>query len=184
MIDHLLRTAGHWSDPAVRQKIITQAARILGARGAETWPDAFERLRNRLHLAPGILEHQTLTESIDRDHNPAGLHPGPHRRAQRPAPGPPHQARPPVTAALHRPTALCRKHDDPTRPHPAVITTRPRRSEALTWAQDRRMVRARTRASRYGRGRASRTCASRGRAVGSGIAKARLSQSNRDTVGP
>jgi len=69
MIDHLLRTAGHWSDPAVRQKIIEQAARVLGARGADVWLDSFERLRNRLHLAPGILEHQTVTESIDRDRN-------------------------------------------------------------------------------------------------------------------
>ncbi len=69
MIDHLLRTAGHWSDPAVRQKIIEQAARVLAARGAEAWRDSFERLHHRLHLAPGILEHQTLNESIDRDRN-------------------------------------------------------------------------------------------------------------------
>ena len=69
MIDHLLRTAGHWSHTDVRQKLIHQAARILGVRGSEVWLDAFDRLRNRLHLAPGILEHQTVTESIDRDHN-------------------------------------------------------------------------------------------------------------------
>ncbi len=69
MIDHLLGTAGHWSDPAVRQKIIEQSARILGARGSETWLPTFERLRNQLHLAPGILEHRTVTESIDRDRN-------------------------------------------------------------------------------------------------------------------
>jgi DNA primase catalytic core len=69
MIDHLLRTAGHWTDTAVRQKLIHQAARILGSRGAETWLDAFERLHNRLHLAAGILQHQTITESIERDQN-------------------------------------------------------------------------------------------------------------------
>jgi DNA primase catalytic core len=69
MIDHLLRTAGRWSDPAARQKMIEQAARVLAARGADVWVDSFERLRNRLHLAPGILEHQTLNESIDRDRN-------------------------------------------------------------------------------------------------------------------
>ena len=69
MIDHLLRTAGHWSDTDVRQKLIHQAARILGVRGSETWLDAIARLRNRLHLAPGILEHQTLTESMERDRN-------------------------------------------------------------------------------------------------------------------
>jgi DNA primase catalytic core len=67
MIDHLLRTGGHWSNADVRQTIICQAARILGSRGAETWAEAFERLHNRLQLAPGILEHQTITESMDRD---------------------------------------------------------------------------------------------------------------------
>jgi DNA primase catalytic core len=69
MIDHLLRTAGHWSDTDVRQKLIHQTARILGVRGAEVWLDATARLRNRLHLAPGILEHQTVTESMERDRN-------------------------------------------------------------------------------------------------------------------
>ncbi|GAB7007282.1 hypothetical protein JCM18899A_47570 [Nocardioides sp. AN3] len=69
MIDHLLRTAGHWSETDVRQKVIHQAARILGSRGSERWLDGFERLRNKLHFAPGILEHQTVTESIDRDRN-------------------------------------------------------------------------------------------------------------------
>jgi hypothetical protein len=69
MVDDLLHTAGHSSDPAVRQKMIERAAQILGARGAETWPPAFERLRHRLHLAPGILEHSMVTESMDRDRN-------------------------------------------------------------------------------------------------------------------
>jgi hypothetical protein len=69
MIDHLLRTAGHWSDTDVRQKLIHQTARILGVRGSEVWLDATNRLRTRLHLAPGILEHQTVTESMERDRN-------------------------------------------------------------------------------------------------------------------
>jgi len=69
MVDHLLRTAGHWSDTDVRQTIIHQAARILSSRGADRWADGFERLRNKLHLAPGILEHQTVTESMERDRN-------------------------------------------------------------------------------------------------------------------
>jgi DNA primase catalytic core len=69
MVDHLLRTAGHWSDTDVRQKIIHQAARILGSRGSENWLDGFERLRGKLHLAPGIIEHQTVTESMERDHD-------------------------------------------------------------------------------------------------------------------
>ncbi|WP_245994685.1 toprim domain-containing protein [Nocardioides immobilis] len=69
MIDHLLRTAGHWTETDVRQKLIHQAARILASRGSEHWLDGFERLRRKLHFAPGILEHQTITESIDRDRN-------------------------------------------------------------------------------------------------------------------
>ncbi len=69
MVDHLLRTAGPWSDTDVRQQIIHHAARILGSRGAENWLDEFERLRNKLHLAPGIIEHQTVAESIERDHD-------------------------------------------------------------------------------------------------------------------
>ena len=69
MIDQLLRTAGHWSDTDVRQKLIHQIARVLGVRGSEVWLETTTRLGNRLHLAPGILEHQTITESIERDHN-------------------------------------------------------------------------------------------------------------------
>lgn len=67
MIDHLLRTAGHWAETHVRQKLIHQAARILGSRGSERWLETFEHLRQKLHLSPGILEHQTVTESIERD---------------------------------------------------------------------------------------------------------------------
>ena len=69
MIDHLLRTTGHWSDTDVRQKLIHQTARVLGSRGSERWLDGFEYLRQKLHLAPGILEHQTVTESMERDRN-------------------------------------------------------------------------------------------------------------------
>jgi DNA primase len=72
MLDQLLRTAGHWSDPKVRQQIVEQAARILAARGPDTWTDSITRLNQRLHLSTGLLEHQTLTESIDRDHDLAG----------------------------------------------------------------------------------------------------------------
>ncbi len=69
MIDHLLRTAGDWTETDVRQHVIHQAARILGSRGPEHWLNGFERLRRKLHFAPGILEHQTVTESIERDRN-------------------------------------------------------------------------------------------------------------------
>lgn len=69
MIDHLLRTAGDWTQTDVRQQVIHQAARILGSRGSEHWLDGFEHLRRKLHFAPGILEHQTVTESIERDRN-------------------------------------------------------------------------------------------------------------------
>jgi DNA primase catalytic core len=75
MIDHLLRTAGHWSETDVRQTLIHQAARILAVRGSDRWLDGFERLRHKLHFAPGILEHQTVTESMERDRNrPAYAH--------------------------------------------------------------------------------------------------------------
>ena len=72
MIDQLLRTCGHWSDTDVRQHLIHQMARILNVRGPEHWLDTAERLRTKLHFAPGILEHQTLAESIERDRNPGG----------------------------------------------------------------------------------------------------------------
>ena len=32
------------------------------------WKIWKRRLRNKLHLAPGIIEHQTVAESIERDH--------------------------------------------------------------------------------------------------------------------
>ncbi|WP_085870552.1 MULTISPECIES: MobF family relaxase [unclassified Nocardioides] len=69
MIDNLLRTAGHWTDTDVRQKLINQTAQLLAVRGSEHWLPGCERLRAKLHLAPGILEHQTVTESMDRERN-------------------------------------------------------------------------------------------------------------------
>jgi hypothetical protein len=72
MLDQRLRTAGHWSDPTVSQKIVEQAAHILAARGADTWMDSFTRLNRRLHLSTGFLEHHTVTASIDRGRNPTG----------------------------------------------------------------------------------------------------------------
>ena len=69
MINHLLRTAGPWSEADVRQHLIHQSARILCSRSPERWPKSFQDLRAKLHLAPGIVEHQTLTESIERDRN-------------------------------------------------------------------------------------------------------------------
>lgn len=71
LVDHIVDTAGDRSDPDVRQKVITQVARVLAARGAETWPAAFDRVRGRLNLAAGIVDHQTLNESVDRDRNRA-----------------------------------------------------------------------------------------------------------------
>ena len=72
MLDHVLRTAGHWSDPGVRQQIVEQAARVLAARGPDTWTDSITLLNHRLQLSTGILEHHTLTESIERAHDLAG----------------------------------------------------------------------------------------------------------------
>jgi len=56
----------------VRQKLVEQAAQILAARDVDAWMDSFTRLNRRLHLSTGFLEHQTLTESIDRERNRAG----------------------------------------------------------------------------------------------------------------
>jgi len=56
----------------VRQHIVEQTAQILAARGPDTWINTIARLNQRLHLSPGLLEHHTLTESIDRDRNRAG----------------------------------------------------------------------------------------------------------------
>jgi hypothetical protein len=71
MIEQLLRTAGHWSDPAVRHKLVEQAAQILAARSVDAWMDSFTRLNRRLHLSTGFLEHQTVTESVDRERDRA-----------------------------------------------------------------------------------------------------------------
>ena len=67
MLEQTLRTAGHWSDPAVRQQIVEYAAAILAARGPDTWNDSINKLNQQLHLSPGILEHRTLEASIARD---------------------------------------------------------------------------------------------------------------------
>jgi len=66
MIEELLRNGGTWSDPDVRQAIVHGGAQILAARGPEAWAETTLRLRGRLHLSPGLLEHQTVTESIER----------------------------------------------------------------------------------------------------------------------
>ena len=72
MLDQTLRTAGHWSDPTVRQQIVEHAASILAARGPDTWNDSITQLNRQLHLSAGILEHRTLHESIARDRDPIG----------------------------------------------------------------------------------------------------------------
>ncbi len=53
MLDHVLRTAGHWSDPGVRQQTVEQAARVLAARGPDTWTDSITLLNHRLQLSTG-----------------------------------------------------------------------------------------------------------------------------------
>jgi DNA primase len=67
MIDQFLATTGSWSETYVRQHIVHHAAQILCARGPETWRDAITTLRDQLHLDPGILEHQVISESVTRD---------------------------------------------------------------------------------------------------------------------
>jgi hypothetical protein len=52
MLEQLIRSAGQWSDPAVRQQIIEQSVQILAARGAHTWTDSITELNRQQHLSP------------------------------------------------------------------------------------------------------------------------------------
>jgi hypothetical protein len=67
------RTTPRSSGPVAEGQGLSRArlsgAQILGSRGSEHWLPGFERLRVKLHLAPGILEHQTVAESMERDRN-------------------------------------------------------------------------------------------------------------------
>ena len=59
MINQLLRTAGTLDQPRpVRH--IRESRTHPRRRVPETWTDSIDRLTNRLHLSPGILEHQAL----------------------------------------------------------------------------------------------------------------------------
>ena len=117
MIDHLLRTAGHWSDTDVRQKLIHQAARILGSRGSECWLDG---PRAPPPQAAPRARHPRAPDR-HREHGarpqPPGLRPGAHRRHQRRGPQAGSQGRSSVPAPYRRATA-CR-HPSP-RPHRAA----------------------------------------------------------------
>jgi DNA primase catalytic core len=72
MLEQVLRSTGSWADPPTRKQIVEEVARILAARGPDTWTDAITRLNRQLQFSPGILEHHTVQESITRDHDPAG----------------------------------------------------------------------------------------------------------------
>jgi DNA primase catalytic core len=69
--DILQRTVTDWTDTGARQHIIEELAHVLAARGAETWLDEIARINDRLGLPEGLLQHATLTASIERDHGPA-----------------------------------------------------------------------------------------------------------------
>ena len=79
MLDQLLRTAGHWSDPKVRQQIVEQAARILAgytvARNAELQNHTRRRLPTK-HPAPAPTISpagaESLTPAYHRDIPPPG----------------------------------------------------------------------------------------------------------------
>ena len=67
LVDAALRAADDWTDPVSRQRLLTDVSRIIAARPAATWQATEEQVTNRLHLSPGILIHQILEQSIDRD---------------------------------------------------------------------------------------------------------------------
>ena len=71
MIKQQLRAADDWASPATRLHLIRESARILAARPVDTWRTAFDRLSHRLHLSPGILDHEVIHHSLDRDRDPA-----------------------------------------------------------------------------------------------------------------
>jgi DNA primase catalytic core len=70
MIAQKLRTADDWTAPANRLALIRETSKIIAARPIETWQPAMSRLTRRLHLSPGILEHEVLHHSLQRDPDP------------------------------------------------------------------------------------------------------------------
>lgn len=72
MIDQTMRCLLTWTEPQTRQELIRRTAQIIAARGPDRWAASMSAVQRRLHLDPGILEHQTLTESLRRDASPAG----------------------------------------------------------------------------------------------------------------
>jgi DNA primase len=70
MINQNLRTADDWTTPANRLALIRETSKIIAARPIETWRPATSGLTRRLHLSPGILEHEVLHHSLQRDPNP------------------------------------------------------------------------------------------------------------------
>ena len=67
MVNTALLAAHDWTDPSTRQTLLTELSRVIAARPAAAWQASEERLTNRLHLSPGILTHQVLEQSIERD---------------------------------------------------------------------------------------------------------------------
>ena len=125
MIDQLLRTAGHWSDPAVRQTIIEQAARVLAARGPETWLPSIERLTQP---APPLPRHPR-TPDHHREHRPrpqpVRLRTSPDRSRSTTRPAPRHPAALPTCGTSRQ----CQRSRQP--PCPSAPST-PCRPIALT----------------------------------------------------
>ncbi|WP_328532343.1 relaxase domain-containing protein [Nocardioides sp. NBC_00368] len=84
---HLAQTAGAWTEPAVRQELITRAADVLAARGPDSWPDELGRINKCLCLSDGVLAHAAIEASTERDSDRASYararvdrinaHPGP-----------------------------------------------------------------------------------------------------------
>lgn len=64
--DVLQRTVTDWTETSARQHIVEELAHVLAARGADTWLEEIARINDRLGLPDGLLQHATLTASIER----------------------------------------------------------------------------------------------------------------------
>jgi DNA primase len=67
LVDAALLAADDWADPSSRQRLLSEVSRVIAARPAATWQVSEEQVTNRLRLSPGILIHQILEQSIERD---------------------------------------------------------------------------------------------------------------------
>lgn len=99
---HLARMAGAWTEPDVRQELVTHAAHVLAARGPDIWPAELDRINECLHLSDGVLAHATIEASTERDRNRGSY---PRRQRDGTSPQSPPQSAPPTPPTAITPAA-------------------------------------------------------------------------------